>query len=427
MNESRPRYCIVGGGVGGVVCARHVAATGGQVVVYEQMARTGGTWVYSDEVGLDRDGIEVHTSLYEGLRANFPKDVMGFPDWDIKSDISFVGPEKILEWLDEYIEHFELDKLIKYRHQVVRVTPIHFKKGKWEVIVRNLADNKYETLEFDYILVCNGHYACPVTPEYDGQDLYQGIQIHSHDYRNSDILKGRDVLIVGAGFSAVDVTTAAVKVAKSVTVSHHKPDSIIFKDALNVAARPAIASHTPKGVKFVDGSEIECSIIVYCTGYKYTFPFLSVDCGITLDDKHVQPLYKHIFNMNHTTMALIGVPFYCCPAQMMDLQVRFVLAYWTGRKSLPSRQEMLADTEKDIAERRSRGIPKKCMHKMMDDFQARYYEDLATTADLKPIKPVVIKLFDQCVDRLREDCLGYKDDFYEVLNDEEFVLHRTKR
>lgn len=32
-------------------------------------------------------------------------------------------------------------------------------------------------------MVCNGHYNTPAFPEYPGQDIFKGRQIHSHDYR----------------------------------------------------------------------------------------------------------------------------------------------------------------------------------------------------------------------------------------------------
>lgn len=85
--------------------------------------------------------------------------------------------------------------------------------------------------------------------------------------------------------------------------------------------RPDVARLTENGVVFVDGTEQTYDVIVYCTGYKYTFPFLSVDCGISVEDNYVKPLYKHCININFPTMAVIGVPFYACVSQMFDLQV----------------------------------------------------------------------------------------------------------
>lgn len=56
-------------------------------------------------------------------------------------------------------------------------------------------------------------------------------------------------------------------------------------------------------------------------GYNFTYPFLSVDTGITLEENTVLPLYKQVFNIHHPTMIFIGVPFTTCTTRLYDLQV----------------------------------------------------------------------------------------------------------
>lgn len=59
------------------------------------------------------------------------------------------------------------------------------------------------------------------------------------------------------------------------------------------------------------------------SGYNFEYPFLSVDSGIHVDDNFVQPLFKQIINIEHPTMAFIGVPFTASTTQCYDLQVCF--------------------------------------------------------------------------------------------------------
>lgn len=42
-------------------------------------------------------------------------------------------------------------------------------------------------------------------------------------------------------------------------------------------------------------------------GYNYSFPFLSMDCGVYIEDNIVNPLYKCIFNIEYPSMVFIGV------------------------------------------------------------------------------------------------------------------------
>lgn len=62
------RICVIGAGAAGLCAARHTLAAGHEVVVFEQTADVGGTWVYTDLVGKDEYGLPISTSMYRGLR-----------------------------------------------------------------------------------------------------------------------------------------------------------------------------------------------------------------------------------------------------------------------------------------------------------------------------------------------------------------------
>lgn len=59
---------IIGVGAAGLCAIRHTIKANFECTAFEQTGEIGGTWVYRDEVGVDRFGIPVHTSMYEGLR-----------------------------------------------------------------------------------------------------------------------------------------------------------------------------------------------------------------------------------------------------------------------------------------------------------------------------------------------------------------------
>lgn len=59
---------VIGAGAGGLAAARHALASPGfRVTVFEQSARIGGTWAYSEQAGTDEFGVPVSSSMYEGL------------------------------------------------------------------------------------------------------------------------------------------------------------------------------------------------------------------------------------------------------------------------------------------------------------------------------------------------------------------------
>lgn len=59
---------VIGAGPSGLVSARHSIADGHEVTVYEQQEELGGVWVYTDQIGKNKYGVDTHTAMYKGLR-----------------------------------------------------------------------------------------------------------------------------------------------------------------------------------------------------------------------------------------------------------------------------------------------------------------------------------------------------------------------
>lgn len=253
--------------------------------------------------------------------------------------------------------------------------------------------NKIKCYYFDNVFVASGHYHTPNYVAFPNAHLFKGEYLHSHDYRSSEIftgdvsnvtfkrcisscsilqiVSGKSVLIIGGGPSALDLSNHVSRSAKQVTLSHHVDgisNSIFYE---NVDTKPDVTEFDEYGVYFKDGSYSKIDVVLYCTGYKYAFPFLSVSSGIYVEDNHVQMLYKQCINIRNPTMALIGLPFYVCAAQMMDLQARFVLSYLIGTNKLPPVETMQEDTIQYFKMLWERGYKRRQAH-MLGETQVSY-------------------------------------------------------
>ncbi|KFB45944.1 AGAP010399-PA-like protein [Anopheles sinensis] len=410
-------YCIIGAGMAGIAAARRVLEIGGEVTLFERMDQIGGTWIYTDEVGTDRHGLPIHTSMYRGLRTNLPKEVMGYPDFPIPDEPdSYIGSERILAFLRTYADRFDINRHIKFEHLVLAVSPTA--DDRWTVEVEDLATHQRQLYSFDFLFICNGHYHTPSLPSIEGQEHFAGAQLHSHDYRCADHYKDKAVLVIGAGPSGMDIALELAKKANRVTISHHM-EPLTFAFPPNLTQQPDVACLTEAGARFTNGHNEAFDVVLYCTGFRYNFPFLSSSCGVCVEDNHVQPLYKHCININHPTMAFIGLPFYVCAAQMMDLQVRFCLKYFTGSRQLPTAKDMLDDMRREMEDRWRRGYRKRHAH-MMGPEQGQYYADLARTADIEPIAPVMTKLHNESSQRFVDDLIHFREDVFRIIDDEHF-------
>ncbi|CAG9766253.1 unnamed protein product [Ceutorhynchus assimilis] len=413
------RVAIIGAGAAGLATAKHVASANMDLDVFEMREELGGTWVYTDDVGKDRYGYPVYSAMYKGLRTNLPKEVMGFPDFPIPDqERSYLTQAEILDFLKLYAEKFDLIKYIKFNTMVMDISPAD---NKWKITTIHKPSKKVTTNVYDSVIICNGHYNDPIIPTLKGQENFTGIIAHSHDYREPEKFRNKSVLVIGAGPSGLDLTLHISNVAEHVTLSHHVPEPIKTQYPPNVDMKPDVQRILEfDKVEFVDGSCCRYDAILFCTGYRYSFPFLNDSCEITIDDNHIQPLYKHMIHIDRPTMCFIGVPFNVCTFQMFDLQARYFCKYLTGAMDLPSKEEMRMHTEKDMENRKAKGYTKRQMHMMGPDQQS-YYNDLAEDADTAPIPPVLVKLRDLSVQRLYDDLINFREDQYRIVDENSFV------
>lgn len=393
-----------------------------KVTVFEQQNEIGGTWIYTEKVGKDEFDLDIHSSMYQGLLTNLPKEIMAYPNFPFPPyEDSYITAERVLDYYRSYACEYDLMKYIRFRHHVLRVRPLH--DDKWEVIVKDLIYDQINVLTFDAILICNGHYFAPNIPTLKGCDFFKGQQLHVHDYRTPNSFKDEEVLIIGSGPSGKDLATEVLKFARNVTWSHHKQEKLLIDDGGKVEQKPDVKEITADGVVlFMDGSSQYFSTIIYCTGYKFSFPFLSVDCGLACEDNFLQPLYKHSLNINRPSMGFIGLVDYAILNQVFDLQSRFCLTFMTGRKKLPSKEAMMADTNADMDQRWARGLTKRTAHRLGPDYHAGYYTELAEAADIEGIKPVFVAMLAKCLCNLLKKFDGFRNVAFEVIDDENFIM-----
>lgn len=107
-----------------------------------------------------------------------------------KNTPSYPPSTDVIKYLQSYAERFNIKKYTKFNHFVIHVNPIE--NNQWEVIVKDLPNNKFETKIFDAVFVCNGHFSKPRSPVIEGATKFKGKIVHSHDFRSSDAFRGKN-------------------------------------------------------------------------------------------------------------------------------------------------------------------------------------------------------------------------------------------
>ncbi|PIN20862.1 Flavin-containing monooxygenase [Handroanthus impetiginosus] len=379
---------VIGAGVAGLATARALKVEGHRVIVYEKSNRLGGTWVYnprveSDPLSLDPNREIVHSSLYQSLCTNLPRQLMGFSDYPFNTrkygDLrTFPGHEEVLEFLNEFASEFGLVELIRFETEVVRVDRADLRSDKWVVESRSGKSTELGSEEvFDAVVVCNGHHTQPRVADFPGMEKWPGKQLHSHNYRVPEPFQDQAIIVVviGDGLSAKDISLEISKVAKEVHLSSRSPNIKISKLEYgdNMWQHSEIDHVDENGeVAFKDGASIHADTILHCTGFKYDFPFLKTEGIVAVDDNRVGPLYKHIFPPELApSLSFVGLTYFPAPHVFLkiDLQAKWIAHVLSGKASLPSEEEMLADVQEYYQTMAEKGIPKHHTHSLHYEFE----------------------------------------------------------
>ncbi|XP_059487273.1 senecionine N-oxygenase-like [Neocloeon triangulifer] len=426
MNANfRRRVAVIGAGPSGLAAARHFGAPDSpfECQVFEQSSEIGGTWVFTPHVSVDEIGRPIHSSMYTNLRTNLPKEVMSYPDFLFpEQEKSYLTSEQVLEYLHSYANHFGLRQHIKFNNWVKEVRPVgeNVEEEKWQLTIFDWISKETRTEIFDALMICNGHFFHPNIPECQGRDIFEGRIIHSREYRMPAPYTNKRVLIVGGSFSAIDITMELAKVSKQVTLSHHlKEMATNFPE--NVKMAPDVDFFDKTGVTFVNGQRDEFDDVIYCTGYKPSYPFLHESCRVTTDGYGVEPLHKHLINIEHPSMCFLAINNYISPLQLADLQARFFYQLLIGAFELPAKEEMYRQLRKDQKFRQEElGFKTRFAHKL-GVLQKEYYDELADTAGVKRIPPVVSKLHFEAARSKFKELYTFRDKRYKLIDEETFV------
>jgi cation diffusion facilitator CzcD-associated flavoprotein CzcO len=191
-----PRVAIIGAGVAGLTAGKSLADRGIPYACFETSDDIGGNWYFKNPNG--------RSSAYRSLHIDISRPSISFDDFPMdESYPDFPHHAEIFRYLQAYAAKFDLKKNIRFGTTVTRAE--RKASGGWRITT-----DKSGAEDFDALLVCNGHHwdASWPDPPYPGTDSFKGIQLHSHDYVDPTDpvdLRGKRVLVVGIGNSAVDI------------------------------------------------------------------------------------------------------------------------------------------------------------------------------------------------------------------------------
>jgi len=395
---------VVGAGLCGLTTIKELIEAGHEVICFEKGEDIGG--VFSE--GGSYDSVQLTVSNY----------FMAFSDFmPYDEPIRFWTRGEYKQYLDRYVEHFDLRKHIKFGYVVDRVQSIA--TGGWELTVRS-KEQLSTTITVDRVAICSGQFQTPNIPDLPGLKSFPGAVLHSSKYKNVAELQefhGKRVLCFGNGESAADVITEIASVAARSVLSlrryhmfapryttegqpidvvqsrhwHSLPamlkSNIIRttwsnvlrhgeQEELQLLAKHVLAAGDEAGsvvtkterifeaeakyglqvdvggVKEINGQTVtfnsgrveEFDAIVFCTGFKFSLPYLEEQYQFT----NIRDCYLQMFHPAlRDSIAFIG---FVRPQQggiplMAEMQARLFALVCSGDRQLPENLAELANQQ----------------------------------------------------------------------------------
>ena len=418
-----PTAAVIGAGSSGIAAAKALRERGVPHTVFEASDRVGGVWVFGNRNGL--------SAAYRGLHINTSRDRMEFSDFPMpKTYPDYPHHTQIAAYFDAYTDHFGLRD--RSASGPAWSTPAGRRRRVGARAARR-ATERFDAL----LVANGHHWnpRWP-EPRFPGSDTFSGTQMHAHDYREPEQLTGRRVVVLGMGNSAMDIAVESSYVAERTFLAARrgawivpkylfgkptdqlrndpadpgrdrgeglrgadppgrrppekyglpKPDHAFGEAHPTVSGRiidrlqhgaitpkPNIARLDGDEVVFADGSRERVDVVVYCTGYKITFPFFDDDF-IAAPDNRIE-LFRRVFHPD------IDNVFFVALLQPLGAIMPIAEARGSGSPTTsaastccPARAEMLRDIREENDAMRRRYVASK-RHTIQVDFDD-YLRDL---------------------------------------------------
>lgn len=230
--DGRPVYdrggtvCVIGAGASGLTAIKNLREHGFGVDCYERETDVGGAWNWRH----DRSPVYASTHLISS------RPLTQFPDFPMPDSWpDYPHHRQFLSYLERYADHFGLRAHVWFGTEVVRVEPAD--GDRWDVTTRSTGGYGAErTHRYAAVVVANGHNWSPNLPEYDGLAEFRGEIMHASSYKDAQQLRGRRVLVVGAGNTGCDI---AVEAAQQAAAAWHSTRRGYWYAPKYVLGRPA--------------------------------------------------------------------------------------------------------------------------------------------------------------------------------------------
>ncbi|XP_074953153.1 dimethylaniline monooxygenase [N-oxide-forming] 4 isoform X2 [Phalacrocorax aristotelis] len=305
------RVAVIGAGVSGLASVKCCLDEGLEPTCFEKSEDIGGVWRYTDST----DGRRV--CVYRSVITNTSKEMSCFSDFPCPEDFpSFLPHSLLLEYFRMYAQHFNLLQHIRFK------VFLSAKSSTW--VFSRVSDHGFP---FDMVNTTRlNHFLGWLLP--------------------SALMKKITFRKFNSWFNHKNYGLASTKSSNfRVIINEELPFCLLSG---TVVLKPNVKEFTERSAVFEDGTtEENIDVVLFATGYSFSFPFLEESVRSLFDDN--RSLYKRIFppQLEKPTLAIIGLVQLTGSVMVgAEMQARWVTGIFAGWNKLPPTSRMMADVLK---------------------------------------------------------------------------------
>jgi dimethylaniline monooxygenase (N-oxide forming) len=392
--------CIIGAGSSGIAACQVLDARGISFDCIEKGSSVGGNWRYDNDNGM--------SSAYRSLFINTSRRMMEYATYPMPSAFpDYPHHAQIARYFDDYVDHFGFRDRIRFNTEVTSVTPAA--AGRWRVTLDDGSETGYDAVLVANGHHWDPKYPEPPFPgqdSFEGDQLHaHWYREPDERFQETNVLvlgignSATDIAVETSRHSAMTylamrrgahvipkylqgkptdelssgavsrlpfwVTRAmfglALRQAQGKMENYGLPTPdhklgeahpTVSSDLLprighgRITVKPNIQRIDGKRVLFVDGTSVDIDTIVWCTGYKISFPFLASEVIETGGNQVA--LYRRVVHPERPGLYFIGlVQPLGAIMPIAELQSEWVADLLEGRAALPDAGAMREEIERE--------------------------------------------------------------------------------
>ncbi|MFI8481332.1 flavin-containing monooxygenase [Pseudomonas sp. NPDC078700] len=228
MAHEHHSVVIIGAGLSGIGMACHLSrqCPGKGFSIIERRDNLGGTW---------------DLFRYPGIRSDSDMFSFGyqFRPWN-ELKVLADGPS-ICQYISETAEQYGISQHIQFGYEV---TAADWSSAEqcWMLTVQANATGQIRTVSCDFLISCTGYYnhRSGYLPDFPGIEQFNGQCIHPQHWPEDLDYRGKNIVVIGSGATAVTLVPAMAEEAGHITMLQRSPSyifSVPGRDQLSALLR----------------------------------------------------------------------------------------------------------------------------------------------------------------------------------------------